>query len=269
MSVAFANGINIHYEVHGDGFPLVLIAGLGHASWSYFRQVEDLPRDLMVITFDNRGVGKTDKPEHDYSIGMFAEDTAGLLAALGIDKAHVLGASMGGYIAQVLAESRPDIVEKLVLVSTMFGGPSAVPMPASTLAFLTSRPQGTPGEIVKKGLALATSEDFVEREPDVVAEIVRFQLSCPQPGSAYLRQLAACAAFLADPSTERRLADIKAPTLILAGRDDKVVPAENAALLAEGIPGARCTIIEGAGHLVFIQKPDEFNSLVRGFLLEG
>lgn len=269
MPVAFVNGINIYYEEHGHGFPLALIAGLGHASWSYFRQVDDLARDFRVITFDNRGVGKTDKPDQDYSISMFADDTSGLLEALGIEKAHVLGASMGGYIAQTLAWSHPDIVEKLVLVSTMFGGPSAVPMPASTLSFLTSRPQGTPEEIVRRGLALATSEDFVERDPDAVRKIVAFQLSCPQPGSAYLRQLAACAAFLADPSTERRLADIKAPTLVLAGRDDKVVPAENATLLAARIPGARCVIMEGAGHLMFIQRPEEFNNLLRSFLLEG
>ena len=269
MPEALVNGVNLYYETRGSGFPLVLIAGLGHGCWSFFRQVDDLARNFQVIVFDNRGVGRSDRPKEGYSISIFAEDTASLLRALGIEQAHVLGASMGGYVAQTLAWSRPELVEKLVLVSTMFGGPSARPMPPSALAFFTSRPQGTPEEIVKQGLALATSDGFVEKNPDIVAKVAKFQLARPQPGSAYIGQLTACSAFLADPTTESRLGDIKARTLVVAGRNDKVVPAENAVLLSERIPSSRAVIMEDAGHLLFIERPREFNELVRDFLLKG
>jgi len=268
MPEAFVNGVSIYYETHGNGFPLVLIAGLGHGGWSFFRQVDDFARDFKVVVFDNRGVGRSARPKEGYSINVFAEDTLALLREIGLEKAHVLGASMGGYVAQTLAWAHPECVEKLVLVSTMFGGPSAKPMTQTALNFFTSRPQGTPEDIVRQGLALATSEGFVERNPEVVEKVAEFQLAWPQNGSAYIGQLSACGAFLADPQTESHLREIQAPTLVVAGSDDKVVPAENAVLLAERIPGARVTIMENAGHLLFIEKPREFNELVTGFLLE-
>lgn len=266
MPRVHANGIDIHYEVHGDGFPLVFISGLGHGGWSWFRQVNELSRDFMVITFDNRGVGQTDKPATDYSIGMFAEDTLGLLSALGISRAHVCGASMGAHVAQHIAWAHPEAVEKLVLCSSMFGGPNAVPIPGEAMRFLTSRPQGTPSDIVRQGLELATADGFLEGNPDVVEEITRLQLANPQPASAYLRQLAAAAAFLSDASTEAHLAEIAAETLVVAGAKDRVVPPENARLLVERIPRARLALVDGAGHLVFMEKPNEFNGTVRSFL---
>jgi pimeloyl-ACP methyl ester carboxylesterase len=120
------NGIQIYYEEHGKGDPLLLIQGLGYPSGMWFLQIPALARNFRTIVFDNRGVGRTDKPDEEYSIPLMASDAAGLLHALGIKKAHVVGVSLGGYIAQELALSQPDLVDRLVLLATSCGGPEYV-----------------------------------------------------------------------------------------------------------------------------------------------
>jgi 3-oxoadipate enol-lactonase len=115
------SGLNMYYEVHGEGRPLVLISGLGNDLSSWALQIPDLAKRYRVISFDNRGSGHTDAPDQPYSIRMMAEDTAGLMDALGIEKAHVLGISMGGYIAEELAMAWPGRVTGLVLATTSVG----------------------------------------------------------------------------------------------------------------------------------------------------
>jgi pimeloyl-ACP methyl ester carboxylesterase len=115
------NGITIYYEIHGEGEPLVLIAGLATDQTPYKRLIRELAKRARVIAFDNRGVGRTDKPDLPYSIDMLADDTSGLLTALGIDRANVLGISMGGRIALALAFRHPEQVKSLILVSTAAG----------------------------------------------------------------------------------------------------------------------------------------------------
>jgi pimeloyl-ACP methyl ester carboxylesterase len=117
------NDISLYYEMHGSGAPLVLIAGLGYASWLWWKQVPALSRHFTVITLDNRGVGQSDKPDIPYSIPLYASDTVGLLSALGIEQAAIFGVSMGGFIAQEIAMSYPQRVRALILGCTSFGGP--------------------------------------------------------------------------------------------------------------------------------------------------
>jgi pimeloyl-ACP methyl ester carboxylesterase len=119
MPLIKAGDINMHYESHGRGFPLLLIAGIGYHSGCWFSVLPHLSQGFRVVVFDNRGVGRSDKTAEGYSIEMFADDTANLLRTLGIEKAHVLGRSMGGAIAQQMAIRHPDLVEKLVLVATL------------------------------------------------------------------------------------------------------------------------------------------------------
>src|SRR3970282_26262 len=121
------NDINIYYEIHGEGEPLLLIEGIGYSSWMWFSQITDFSREYKVIVFANRGVGNTYKPDSEYTIETMAEDAAGLLKALGLDSAHVLGVSMGGFIGQELALKYPDMVRSLALVSTSFGGEDNMP----------------------------------------------------------------------------------------------------------------------------------------------
>lgn len=107
MAKIKVNDIDMYYEIHGEGEPLVLIEGLGYSTWMWCKQVEELSKKFKVIIFDNRGVGETDKPDMEYSIEMFADDLADLLSKLEIKKAHILGVSMGGFVAQEFAIKYP------------------------------------------------------------------------------------------------------------------------------------------------------------------
>jgi pimeloyl-ACP methyl ester carboxylesterase len=150
-----ANGIQIHYETHGTGAPLVLIGGLGADTFLWFRQVPELCKHFQVIVFDNRGAGESDKPDEPYSVPMFAADTAGLLGALGIERAHILGASLGGMIAQQFAIDYPALLDRLVLASTTFGGLHSVPIPQDTLNAMLNR-TGDPETNIRNGFKLFT-----------------------------------------------------------------------------------------------------------------
>jgi pimeloyl-ACP methyl ester carboxylesterase len=259
------NGIELYYEVHGAGEPLLLIAGLGFGAWSWFRQLPDFSREFLTIAFDNRGAGLSEKPEGDYTIEMMAEDAAGLLRALNVERTHVLGHSMGGYIAQELALRHPDVVAKLVLVSTSFGGRNAVLMSAETAAQMRSELEVTGEEkerALRRGLVLRFSERFLAEHPEIIEEFLARRKAHLPPADAWQRQFAACLRF----ETESRLSALRAPTLILTGSDDPIVPPENSFRLARAIAGAHLVVFPGARHLVFIERAEDFNRLVIEFV---
>ena len=143
MPIARANGIDLSYEVQGAGAPLVLLAGLGYPGWEWHRMAPLLASHFLVITPDNRGTGRSDKPAGPYTASLLAADTVGLLDVLGIDRAVVMGHSMGGFIAQALALEHPARVAALILASTNFGGPRHVPITPAALAVLAD-PSGDP-----------------------------------------------------------------------------------------------------------------------------
>lgn len=257
------NEIELYYERHGTGKPLLLIAGLGFGAWSWFCQIPTLAQEFTTIVFDNRGVGQSDKPDVEYTIKMMADDAAGLLRALKVERAHVLGHSMGGYIAQELALSSPDLVAGLVLVSTSFGGKNAVLMSAETAAQMRSELEADDPEVaLRRGLRLRFSDRFIAEHPDVINEFVTVRKAHLPSRAAWLRQFAACLSF----ETESRLGSLDAPTLIVTGDDDPIVPAENSRRLAARIPGSQLRVFEGARHLVFIERAEEFNHIVIEFL---
>jgi len=151
-------GIELYYEVHGAGEPVLLIAGLGFGAWSWFRQIPDLARHFLTIAFDNRGAGLSEKPDCEYTIEMMAEEAVGLLRALGVARAHVLGHSMGGYIAQEVALRHPEVVSSLILVSTSFGGKNAVLMSPETAAQMRSELEAEDRDAaLRRGLSLCVS----------------------------------------------------------------------------------------------------------------
>lgn len=160
MGLIKVNGIDMYYEIHGSGEPLVLIEGLGYATWMWYEQIEVLSKHFKVIVFDNRGVGKTEMPDEEYTIELFAADTAELLDALEIKKAHILGVSMGGYVAQEFALRYPEYVDKLILCSTTFGGPNSIPIPEETLAmmFKGGGSYKSEDDIKKKVISVALDE---------------------------------------------------------------------------------------------------------------
>jgi pimeloyl-ACP methyl ester carboxylesterase len=263
MPTAFVNDIHIYYEVHGQGPNLTLIEGLGYDLWSWYRQIPVFSRHFRVLAYDNRGVGRSDKPAGPYSHAQNAADLAGLLDHLGWDRTHVLGHSMGGFIAQEFALHHPERLDRLILVATGFGGPNMVPVPLESAQAMMPRPGLSPEEKIRSAMPLAfSSPHWTEEHPEEFDRIVRWRLEYPQPPEAALAQIMAATTF----NTEERLGEITAPTLVVTGTEDRVVPPENAQLLAEHLPHAHLDIIEGAGHLVTIEAPDRFNEDVITFL---
>ena len=258
------NDINIYYEVYGEGFPLVMIMGLGaDLTWWDPEIINSFSKKFKVVVFDNRGAGRSDKPPGEYSIKMFAEDTYGLMKALGIDKAHVLGVSMGGMIAQELAISHPEVVEKLVLVVTTPGGARSVPPKPEALATLImDRRNMKPEEIARKTVESLFPKEYIERNRGLVEELVKRIAKYPIPPEAYERQLRAVMNF----NAYDRLHLIRSPTLIIAGGKDIIVPPENGRILAERIPNSRLLIFENSGHGLIVQERGRFIKLVLNFL---
>lgn len=145
------NDIQMFYEVHGEGFPLIMIMGLtGNTNWWDPRWIQTLSEKFKIIAFDNRGAGRTDISDREYSIKLFADDTAGLMDALGIPRADVLGISMGGMIAQEFVLNYPEKVKKVVLCSTHCGGAKSVQASEEVLGTLTADRSGVSVEEVAR-----------------------------------------------------------------------------------------------------------------------
>lgn len=266
MPTIHANGIDIYYELSGNGRPLVLIAGLGYGAWMWHKMVPGLAAHLRVVTHDNRGAGQSGKPEGPYDVRMLAADTAGLMDALGLRGAAVLGHSMGGFVAQELALSRPDLVSALILSATSFGGPNAIPVTPEALAAMLDR-SGEPLDVLRRGIAIACAPDAAERQPALVQEILAYRLTGPVAPAQYQSQLAVGLGLAELASCfQPRLAQVQARTLILFGEHDRVVPPGNAELLAHEIPHGTIVILPGAGHLYPLEAPDAAVAAVLQFL---
>jgi pimeloyl-ACP methyl ester carboxylesterase len=206
-----------------------------------------------VILFDNRGIGESDAQHGPYSATELAADSAQVLDEAGVARAHVLGTSLGGMVAQELALAAPERVERLVLACTTPGGPESFPMPEQTVKLLTSG--ATLRQFVENALA-------PDPDPDVVERILRHREATAQPREAWSAQAAAGATF----NALDRVEGIAAPTLILHGTEDAVVDSRNTALLALRIPDARVELFPGGGHLFFWEQPERFVDIVTEFL---
>jgi len=262
MPMQKANGIEIYYEIHGKGEPLILIMGLRRNIEWWYRQVPDLSKHFKVLVFDNRGAGRSDKPKMDYSIRLFADDTTGLIESLSIKKAHILGLSMGGYIAQELAINYPHIVKSLILACTGPGGERAVLMSPERLKKFTANEGLSPEQILKKDMDIYFSDRFIQEFPKKIKEFIEISLRYYQPPDAFLRQYHACLMH----DTVNRLKRITVPTLIMSGDDDPLVPPKNSQILKELIPHAELIFFPGKRHCFFIEEAERFNQTVISFL---
>ncbi len=229
MPTIRVNNIDMYYEIHGEGEPVVLIAGLNSDHTLYRGIFPHLAARYKVIVFDNRGVGRTDKPDIPYSINMMAEDTAGLLNALDITQAHILGTSMGGRIAVALALQYPQQVKSLILVSTIMKSLKGVPMTWS-----------------RRLIPLMLKIPMIRG---------------PHPYYAAARQLEASRAF----DCMDRLNEIHVPTLILHGKKDKSAPYRFAEEMHSEIKDSKMITFHG-GHLFFILRPQQFIEAIADFL---
>lgn len=266
MPFVEANGIRLYYEATGEGEPLVLITGLSYPLWYWHRLAPLLAERFQVITFDNRGVGQSASPPGPYSAQMMAADTAGLLDALGLDRAHVLGHSMGGFIAQALALDHPQRVNRLILASTNFGGPRHVPPSPEAMAVLTDL-SGDPVERFMRGLKVSTAPGFAEANAPFVQHWLEYRAQNPIDPAAYQAQLAVGLGLLAaEAAFDGLLPHIEAPTLLLWGEHDATVPPANAELMSAQIPNSTVTILPGAGHHFPIEVPQEAARAIIDFL---
>jgi pimeloyl-ACP methyl ester carboxylesterase len=260
-----AGDINIYYEVHGEGEPLVLIMGYGANSGQWFRQVPGLSQRYQIITFDNRGTGRSDKPDISYTMEMMAGDVAGLLDAIGIEDAHIYGISMGGMIAQHFALNYPEKVIGLILGCTMCGGEHSVTPDAEAIAVLfdMERMQRlTPEEMEKEMVPFLFSQQFVDNNADIIEQFVARSIEYVTPFHGFTRQTEA----IMGHNTYEHLPDIKTPALVLSGDADRIIPVENSRLIASRIPGAELIILEGMGHGFFIEAAEEANGIIMDFL---
>lgn len=251
------NEIEMYYEVQGEGTPLVLISGLGYPLWQWHLMVPFLEKHFQVITLDNRGAGKTDKPPGPYTASMLAKDTVELLDVLGIEKAVVMGHSMGGFIAQEIALEYPQRVNKLVLASTNFGGPRHVPVTPEAMAVL-SDVKSDPMTRLKNGIVISTAPGFSERQPELIQKWLDWRVENPLDLDGYQAQIGIGTALMDEAAAfENRLPNVSAPTLILFGKHDKVVPPANTDLLAKQIPNSQIHIFSSAGHFFPLELPEE------------
>ena len=229
MPIVKVNDIHMYYEIHGQGEPVVLIAGLNSDHTLYRGIIPRLAESYQVVAFDKRGVGQTDKPDIPYSIEMMADDTAGLLTALGIEQVHLLGTSMGGRIATALALQHPQQVKSLILVSTVMKSLKGTPMTWSRRLI-----------------------PFMLRIP---------MIRGPHPYYAVARQLEASR----DYDCMDRLNEIHVPTLILQGKKDKTAPYRLAEAMQNGIKDSKMLTFPG-GHLFFLVRQKQFLEAIADFL---
>jgi pimeloyl-ACP methyl ester carboxylesterase len=260
-----ANGQELFYEFHGDGPPLVLVMGIGHDSslWT-LQQVPVLSTRFRVLLLDNRDAGRSSRADHPYTIADMADDVAGLLDALDIQRTHLLGLSMGSMIGMEFALRHPDRLDRLVLT-----GPGAAPARSAVdpISIWNWVKANDPNGAVFGGQQLTWlfSSAFL-RNQQAVQQTIALLASNPNPvePDAYDRQAQAYLRF----DVLDRLGGIKAPTLVIAGEQDLLTPPWVAREVAGAIPGARFEIITGDGssHLVPLERPDDFNQLVANFL---
>ena len=261
MPTVKVNGCNIYHETHGQGDPLVLIMGLRRNLEWWYHQIPFLAQHFKVAVFDNRGAGRSEKPKIDYSIRLFADDTAALMDALGIDHAHVVGVSMGGYIAQELAINHPQKVTDLILGCTSCGGKKVVMMSDERMAKFTAIQNLSPEEILHKNMDIFFSDEYVASNPSTIAEFIKISMRHYQPADAFERQFAACLKH----DTTDRLSKINQPTLIMTGDDDPLVPPENSFNLKEFLPHAQLSVFPKGRHCFFMEFADRFNKEVISF----
>lgn len=251
--------VRIAWESAGAGSPVLMIHGLGYTRDGWGPARELLVLDHRVVYFDNRGIGESDAPPGPYTAAAMAEDALQVLDEAEIERAHVVGSSLGGMVAQELAVRSPERVEKLVLACTTPGGANGYPIPQSTLDLMAQMATLAPEEALRAFVANALGEGPRNGLAD---EIYGYRLANqPQP-DGWQAQAAAGVTF----DGFARLAEIRAPTLVLQGTADKVVDPRNAQLLADGIPGARVELFQGCGHLFFWEEPERFAAVVEEFL---
>jgi pimeloyl-ACP methyl ester carboxylesterase len=278
------DGVSLRYFCGGRGSPLVLVHGLGSsAAVEFYFNLEPLAANHRVLAIDLPGFGASDKPSVEYTIDVFIKAVRDLMAAEGLERAAVMGVSMGGRVALGLALESPNLVERLVLVDALGVGP-----PRRVLAYRILLTRGL-GELTLSGTARALRRmrpstirrfwGWYLRRPGRVDTILSDEriadhgtlLATPEYRAAYLSALRSIAKMgqLRDGVTvEARLSELRMPTLLVWGRHDHIFPASHAELAKDKLPRGKVVIFDDSGHTPQMEEPERFNRLVLDFLTE-
>jgi pimeloyl-ACP methyl ester carboxylesterase len=274
MSFAKIGSLDVYYDEHGSGDPLLLVMGLAADSTAWMFQVPAFAQHYRTIVFDNRGVGRTSKPSGPYTIHQMADDAAGLLDVLDVRRAHVVGVSMGGMIAQELALRHPERVRSLVLACTYPEPDAEVEL---NRRFSVERFGGTvtsegqmqvdfkainPMDFLQHLLPTVFSQDFIARDLPKLIQVFSGALQYGFSMEAILGQVAA---VMSHQATDR-LHQIAVPTLVITGDADRLIPPANSDILAQCIPGAKLVRVAGGSHGFNFETPEVFNRAVLDFL---
>ncbi len=264
MPTVRAGDINIYYEDHGKGDPLLLIAGWGTDLSCWQLQIPEFSTKYRVIAFDNRGAGRTDAPDRPCSMRMMTDDAIGLLDALRIDRAHILGMSMGGCIAQEIGVNYPGRVRSLIMAATTAAPGNCHLLMHNLRAWTAAIHEGVdPKTMARIQLPYVVTSRFFDR-PEMVALFVDTMAANPCQPRAYACQRQTEASTEED--TRAQLHRITAPTLVLVGREDILLPVRQSEELAALIPGAKLVVLDGGAHAFSIEIADMFNRAVLEFL---
>lgn len=261
MPKAKVKDVELYYEIHGKGYPLILIRGFGSNADHWYCQVPAFSERYSVVVFDNRGIGRSDKPDIPYSMSMMAGDTVGLMDALGLPAAHILGISMGGMIAQEIALRHQQRVHGLVLGCTNCGGKRAIPPSDEVLTVLIN--YAGAGAREAGGIAkILFTERTIRENPEVVERYQEVSEKFPPSPQTMGHQFEA----IQGHDSWEELVRVESPTLVITGSEDILVPPENSTILADRIPGAHLQVIEGGAHQFILEEADGFNRAVLEFL---
>jgi 3-oxoadipate enol-lactonase len=258
MPFAENQGTRIYWEEEGHGVPVLLIMGLGWASYLWHRTKPLVAKQYSAITLDNRGVGRSDVPAGPYPISLMASDAVAVLDAAGVDSAHVIGMSMGGMIAQEFALQYPKRVLSLILGCTASGGPHAVQAQPEVLQILTRRSMD-PEEAARAINPFIYDANTPLKRID---EDMKIRMQWIPTVDGYMAQLHGIIAWEA----YSRISQITAPTLLIHGESDRLIPSANAKLIAERIPGAKLVMIPHASHIFATDQPDVAHQAIFEFL---
>ena len=262
--IVHIDDVDIAYKEIGSGEPLLMIRGYGGSMELWNDQlIQPLSHSSRIILFDNRGMGHSQSSDKEYSIPLFASDAVGLLDALKIQKANVLGYSMGSFVAQEIALIHPYRVKKLILIAASVGGKEGIPPGPEGLAAITNT-SGTPEERMNRFIRATLPPGWLQQHPDI-SSYVPIQSIYP-PADRLQRQLQAIVKW---QGTFSRLEKTTHPTLIITGMSDIIVQPENAMLLAQRIPDSWLVRIPSGGHGIVYQYPELIADQVSLFLREA
>ena len=259
MPTIQSNGINLYYEIHGEGQPLLFIHGLGSSARDWELQVNEFANSYRVITFDLRGHGQSDKPAGPYHMALFAADTIGLLKGLGIESPHVVGLSLGGAVAFQMAVDAPSAIQSLTIVNS---APGMILRTFKDRLVFWQRVgivkllgMKMMGKVVGKRLFIKPGQEEIRR--------IFVERWAENDRRAYLNAMRALVGW----SVAGRIGSIPCPTLVVAA-DEDYTPVSLKEAYVKMIPNAKLVVIPDSRHATPVEKPQEFNRVLRKFLEE-